>query len=321
MIADWRDGERRGVIGSPHFFAPGGNWFCPASRSPTWTASCAWPTTARVSTGSPPPVSALVDDAGGAITHRHLTQYHQIGRSPHRADLTGIPSIASPTRIHERGTLSVCGDRRRQTVGRVTTVVSRHARSARPRRHRRHDADMSSLMLRVCRRRIRGHGATGHRRRVHRRRDLGLYGACCPFGSMEAQEVTRRGPRPCPRRGADGPDDDASNVVAVRVRGHAETMLLVVAVTLLAVGGALYLAGFRTAAERGVGGRHAGRDRAGRLVGDRRGPRVVAWASMRWRSSPSSAHWLSANTWRAPSSRSCWRADAPSKPALAPRRP
>ncbi len=29
VIADWRDGERRGVIGSPHFFGARGNWFCP----------------------------------------------------------------------------------------------------------------------------------------------------------------------------------------------------------------------------------------------------------------------------------------------------
>jgi 2-hydroxychromene-2-carboxylate isomerase len=29
VIADWRDGERRGVIGSPHFFGASGNWFCP----------------------------------------------------------------------------------------------------------------------------------------------------------------------------------------------------------------------------------------------------------------------------------------------------
>lgn len=27
---DWEDGKRRGVIGSPHFFTPGGDFFCPA---------------------------------------------------------------------------------------------------------------------------------------------------------------------------------------------------------------------------------------------------------------------------------------------------
>jgi len=28
--ADWEEGKRRGVVGSPHFFTPdGGNWFCP----------------------------------------------------------------------------------------------------------------------------------------------------------------------------------------------------------------------------------------------------------------------------------------------------
>ena len=27
--ADRAEGERRGVIGSPHFFTPTGNWFCP----------------------------------------------------------------------------------------------------------------------------------------------------------------------------------------------------------------------------------------------------------------------------------------------------
>jgi 2-hydroxychromene-2-carboxylate isomerase len=34
---DWREGRARGVIGSPHFFTPGGDWFCPAldvSRDP-----------------------------------------------------------------------------------------------------------------------------------------------------------------------------------------------------------------------------------------------------------------------------------------------
>ncbi len=30
VIADWRDGEHRGVVGSPHFFAAEGNWFCPS---------------------------------------------------------------------------------------------------------------------------------------------------------------------------------------------------------------------------------------------------------------------------------------------------
>lgn len=27
---DWREGQSRGVIGSPHFFTPGGSFFCPA---------------------------------------------------------------------------------------------------------------------------------------------------------------------------------------------------------------------------------------------------------------------------------------------------
>jgi predicted DsbA family dithiol-disulfide isomerase len=27
---DWHEGRERGVIGSPHFFTPGGDWFCPA---------------------------------------------------------------------------------------------------------------------------------------------------------------------------------------------------------------------------------------------------------------------------------------------------
>jgi len=30
--ADWREGQQRGVIGSPHFFAGGQGWFCPALR-------------------------------------------------------------------------------------------------------------------------------------------------------------------------------------------------------------------------------------------------------------------------------------------------
>ena len=30
VLADRAEGERRGVIGSPHFFTPAGDWFCPA---------------------------------------------------------------------------------------------------------------------------------------------------------------------------------------------------------------------------------------------------------------------------------------------------
>ncbi len=30
VVADWREGQRRGVIGSPHFFVAGDSWFCPA---------------------------------------------------------------------------------------------------------------------------------------------------------------------------------------------------------------------------------------------------------------------------------------------------
>ncbi|HSP05022.1 MAG TPA: DsbA family protein [Acidimicrobiales bacterium] len=29
-IRDWEEGKSRGVIGSPHFFTPGGDWFCPS---------------------------------------------------------------------------------------------------------------------------------------------------------------------------------------------------------------------------------------------------------------------------------------------------
>lgn len=29
VLADWADGRRRGVIGSPHFFVDGEGWFCP----------------------------------------------------------------------------------------------------------------------------------------------------------------------------------------------------------------------------------------------------------------------------------------------------
>ena len=32
VLADWRDGRERGVIGSPHFFVADGSWFCPALR-------------------------------------------------------------------------------------------------------------------------------------------------------------------------------------------------------------------------------------------------------------------------------------------------
>ncbi|MCU0271150.1 MAG: DsbA family protein [Acidimicrobiales bacterium] len=30
VLADWEEGKARGVIGSPHFFPPGGDFFCPA---------------------------------------------------------------------------------------------------------------------------------------------------------------------------------------------------------------------------------------------------------------------------------------------------
>jgi len=30
VITDWRDGERRGVVGSPHFFVSGDGFFCPS---------------------------------------------------------------------------------------------------------------------------------------------------------------------------------------------------------------------------------------------------------------------------------------------------
>jgi predicted DsbA family dithiol-disulfide isomerase len=30
VVADHAEGVRRGVIGSPHFFTPGGDWFCPS---------------------------------------------------------------------------------------------------------------------------------------------------------------------------------------------------------------------------------------------------------------------------------------------------
>lgn len=29
-VRDWHEGQARGVIGSPHFFTPGGDWFCPS---------------------------------------------------------------------------------------------------------------------------------------------------------------------------------------------------------------------------------------------------------------------------------------------------
>lgn len=44
--ADWDEGKRRGVIGSPHFFTPdGGNWFCPGlaiSRDEAGAFVIAW---------------------------------------------------------------------------------------------------------------------------------------------------------------------------------------------------------------------------------------------------------------------------------------
>jgi predicted DsbA family dithiol-disulfide isomerase len=44
--ADWDEGKRRGVIGSPHFFTPdGGNWFCPGlaiSRDDAGAFVVAW---------------------------------------------------------------------------------------------------------------------------------------------------------------------------------------------------------------------------------------------------------------------------------------
>jgi predicted DsbA family dithiol-disulfide isomerase len=30
VLADWHEGQARGVIGSPHFFAGGDSWFCPS---------------------------------------------------------------------------------------------------------------------------------------------------------------------------------------------------------------------------------------------------------------------------------------------------
>lgn len=44
--ADWDEGKRRGVVGSPHFFTPdGGNWFCPGlaiSRDEAGAFVIAW---------------------------------------------------------------------------------------------------------------------------------------------------------------------------------------------------------------------------------------------------------------------------------------
>ena len=44
--ADWDEGKRRGVVGSPHFFTPdGGNWFCPGlaiSRDDAGAFVVAW---------------------------------------------------------------------------------------------------------------------------------------------------------------------------------------------------------------------------------------------------------------------------------------
>jgi predicted DsbA family dithiol-disulfide isomerase len=44
--ADWEEGKARGVVGSPHFFAPGGgNWFCPSlaiSRDDVGNFIIAW---------------------------------------------------------------------------------------------------------------------------------------------------------------------------------------------------------------------------------------------------------------------------------------
>ncbi len=44
--ADWEEGKARGVVGSPHFFAPdGGNWFCPSlaiSRDDVGNFVVAW---------------------------------------------------------------------------------------------------------------------------------------------------------------------------------------------------------------------------------------------------------------------------------------
>ena len=44
--ADWDEGRRRGVVGSPHFFTPdGGGWFCPGlaiSRDEAGAFVVAW---------------------------------------------------------------------------------------------------------------------------------------------------------------------------------------------------------------------------------------------------------------------------------------
>lgn len=45
MRADWEEGRRRGVIGSPHFFTADGSWFCPGlaiSRDDAGNFVVAW---------------------------------------------------------------------------------------------------------------------------------------------------------------------------------------------------------------------------------------------------------------------------------------
>ena len=57
-----------------------------------------------------------------------------------------------------------------------------------------------------------------------------------------------------------------------RVRTHVEAVLLVVAVTLLAAGGVLYITGFDAAVHGSWAIDTLGRRRGGHVVGDRRGP-------------------------------------------------
>lgn len=45
VMADWREGQRRGVLGSPHFFCGGADMFCPSldiTRDPVHGMTIAW---------------------------------------------------------------------------------------------------------------------------------------------------------------------------------------------------------------------------------------------------------------------------------------
>ena len=103
-IRDWEEGKARGVIGSPHFFTPGGDWFCPSlDVSRADDGHLQRPGHGHDPTGLRPerPVGRLGDAPGRQAgdqprPQRHPQQLPSGGRpgglSPHRPRFTLGPS-------------------------------------------------------------------------------------------------------------------------------------------------------------------------------------------------------------------------------------